>query len=170
MRTRHLAVPTPAQPAEQAAPQTPAADAPPDPVKYAVVAERDAKGRPTALALPGRLAGPRAGLYIRSATGAVIWAADILPGGALRVDKTRVDLLRQVKPGTTIVAATDPGGRVISLTALCEMDPAGTKAKPQLRAEPDTVTRSTAAGADRYAHNPDELLRSGVAGRIIGVR
>jgi HK97 family phage prohead protease len=102
-----------------------------DPIKAACVIAWES-GLPTRLELPGPLASKRAGLFVsRVRGGSVARAADVLPSGAIRSDG-REDLLAQIKVDTRIIAVTDPSGRVISLSALCE--PTASAPKPQARA------------------------------------
>jgi hypothetical protein len=164
MKMRALGT-APARPA--AVPSERPPDPQPDPVRRVRVAERCAKGRPTRLELPGPLAGASAGLYARRAGGGVVWVGDVTRSGAVKTDRDW--LLSAVTPGTRIVAACDPSGRVISLSALCEADGAP---KPQAaRAAPATTyTRTAAEQPDPYRHIPGELRYSGHLGRVISVR
>ncbi len=111
----------PAHPATaQQIPLPPAARAI-DPVGYARVAERDKDGVPTCLGLPGPLAARPAPLYVEGPRGR-FWAGAVIEDGRITfdfrngADPEKRDLAR-IRPGTKIIAARDPHGRVISLTA-----------------------------------------------------
>jgi hypothetical protein len=92
-----------------------------DPVGYAIVAERDPKGVPTRIGLPGPLAARQVSLFVDGPRGR-FWAGAVIDDGRITHDfqngatPVAADLAR-IKPGTKIIAARDPGGRVIALTA-----------------------------------------------------
>lgn len=86
---------------------------------YAVVADRDEKGRPTRLALPAPLAGPSVSLYARRADGTASWLGAVTRSGAVRTDRDW--MLESIAPGVEIVAACDPSGRVLHLSAMCSV-------------------------------------------------
>jgi hypothetical protein len=97
------------------------APAPVDPVGYAVVSERDKDGVPTRIGLPGPLAARQVPLFVHGPRGR-FWAGAVIDDGRITFDfkngagPEKSDLAR-IRPGTRIIAATGPDGRVIALTA-----------------------------------------------------
>lgn len=107
---------TPWSPAGAPAPR------PRDTIGHAVVSARDQSGVPTALGLPGPLAGKQVGLFVEGPRGRA-WAAAVNASGAIGWDfrdgaAPRPKELARITPGTKIVAAIDRGGNVLSLMAV----------------------------------------------------
>jgi hypothetical protein len=145
-------------------PDTPPADPRPDPVGYAAVLGRDSEGTIKELALPGPIAGNSIPLTIRTACGGAIQVGWIDTRGKVRSFR---DLTANIPPGTKLLAPTTPDGRVVGVYALTPREP------PRA---PGTVTRRTGAPAararsgDKHAHDPTELMYSGVGGKVLSVR
>jgi len=90
-------------------------------VGRAIVSQRDGKGVPTRLGLPGCLAGKQVALFVRTPDG-TRWAGAVGPDGAITRDlrdKTdpRPRELKKIVPGSRITAALDSAGRVLALVA-----------------------------------------------------
>jgi hypothetical protein len=137
----------------------------------AAVAERDAKGIPTWIALPGVLAEPRVPLFIQAEYGPA-WAGMVRPDGAVVDDlksgsPKRERELSAIKPGTRIVCPTDKRGRILALMAAARL-PAPVPSKPKRRSAAQAPAR--ARSADPYEHDVGEVLIAGCGGRVIGVR
>jgi hypothetical protein len=142
--------------------EEPARSAPPR--RYAAIVARTPEGLPAKIQLPGPPAAKVVGLYGKLPSGYSTWLADIQPDGTVKSDGTRNDALALLGPGSTLVAATDPRGRVLSVGSIPGVRPAASKGKVR--------TRSAAGGSEsaRYEVDPNELLISGTAGRVIRVR
>ena len=94
---------------------------------YAAVEARDGKGCPTRIALPGPSAARRIPLYVQWRDGKPAWAGEVAPTGEV-VDsgpavwqKKRKDALSTIRPGTRILAITDPSGQVLALQAMSRL-------------------------------------------------
>jgi hypothetical protein len=152
------------------APQTSPPASRPRTVSYARVEARDPKGVPVRLALPGALAAERVQLYVQWPDGSPAWAAEVtrdgeLVGGRGSGIPPRERELSLITPATKIVAAVDPAGRVLALQALARL-PDPSKAKRRSAAPSRTINRSR----DPYEHDPNELIISGAAGRVLKVQ
>jgi hypothetical protein len=114
---------------------------------------------PSTLILPGEIVGKEVALYVDvPGSRRVQWACRVLPDGRIGLGGDAGDALGAVGPGARIVAACDPQGRVLSLTALC---------RPKRRSA--VPGRLTTRAAGDLEHDPGELLYSGHAGKVLKV-
>jgi hypothetical protein len=155
MRMKPFGIPT-ERPAGMVRPSLdkPPAESGPPTVGYAAVLERDPDGLPSRLHLPGPTAAPEVSLFVGRT-----WAARVYADGRIGLGGDAGDVLGAVVPGSKIIAALDSAGRVLALNASC---------RPKRRsATPGRMT--TRAAADPYRHDPNELLYSGLAGKVLRV-
>jgi hypothetical protein len=137
------------------------------PPRYATIVSRTPAGLPAKIQLPGPPAAKVTGLYGKLPSGYSTWLADIQPDGTVKSDGTRNDALALLGPGSTLVAATDPRGRVLSVGSIPGVRPAASKGKVRTRSS--AATRDGSESADRYEVDPHELLTSGAAGRVVRI-
>jgi len=93
----------------------------PETMTHVVVSERDGEGVPRVLALPRPLAGHQIPLFIRTPDGRR-WAGAVESTGAIGRDTrdgtdARPHELKKITPGSKIIAAVDPSGKIVSLMA-----------------------------------------------------
>jgi hypothetical protein len=94
----------------------------PETVAIATVAARDKDGVPTSIALPRPLAGQQVSLYVTDHRGR-FWTAAVSEDGTVGKDikdgaTPDRHLLGKLGPGSKIVAAVGPDGRILALNAV----------------------------------------------------